>query len=107
RNVRRKNQTTSAMPMLFVHSHAQAPNDAPFDSLPLAATVVLHSTQSAMNRFVSPPLAALRLDAQTRRLPSGLNIGNASKSSSYVIRSRPPPSTPTMYRSKLRPRGFS
>ena len=51
-----------------------------------------YSTQSAMKMFVSPGLAALRLEAKTNRFPSGLNIGNASNSGLVVTRSSPLPS---------------
>ena len=51
------------------------------------------SLQSAIKRLVSlvPPL--LRFDEKISFLPSGLNIGNASKNPSNVICSSPLPST--------------
>src|ERR1700674_1094759 len=39
-----------------------------------------HSTQSAMKIFVSCGALPLRFEAQTRRLPSEVTIGKASKS---------------------------
>jgi site-specific DNA recombinase len=52
------------------------------------------SVQSATKMFVSWGSLPWRLEAQTRRLPSGLNIGKASNWSPYVMRSRPVPSMP-------------
>ena len=46
-----------------------------------------------MKTFVSPSDFALRFEANTMRLPSGENIGNPSKVSLKVMRSRPVPST--------------
>jgi multiple antibiotic resistance protein len=66
---------------------------------------LLQSTQSATNRLVSPRSLAPRFDANTSRRPSGENIGKPSKAGSVVTRSRPSPSSRTMYRSKFRPRG--
>ena len=54
-----------------------------------------YGRQSAMKTFVSPGFASLRLDAKTRCLPSGENIGKPSKVGLYVTRSRPVPSTLT------------
>ena len=54
-----------------------------------------YSTQSAMKMFVSPGLAALRLEAKTSRFPSGLNIGKASNSGLVVTCSSPLPSSLT------------
>ena len=51
-----------------------------------------YSTQSAMQMFVSPGLAALRLEAKASRFPSGLNIGKPSNSGLVVTRSNPLPS---------------
>src|SRR5688500_15173728 len=62
--------------------------------------------QSAMNTFVSPSRAALRLEAKTSFRPSGENIGNPSNDSPNVICSSPVPSTLTKKMSKLLPRGF-
>ena len=53
----------------------------------------LYSTQSAMKMFVSPRVLALRFEAKTSFLPSGVNIGKPSKVSSKVMRSSPVPST--------------
>src|SRR5262245_24297596 len=64
-----------------------------------------HSTQSALNRFVSPRSAAPRLEANTSRRPSAENIGKPSQVGSVVTRARPSPSSLTIQRSMFRPRG--
>src|SRR5438105_12993478 len=53
------------------------------------------STQSAMKMLVSPCTLPCRLDAHTRRLPSGANIGKASNSGLAVTCSSPVPSRST------------
>ena len=54
------------------------------------------STQSAMKMLVSPGFAALRLEANTSFVPSGLNMGKPSNSGEWVMRSSPVPSSLTM-----------
>src|SRR5690606_8050434 len=58
-------------------------------------------TQSAGNTLNSPGSFAFRSDTQTRRLPSGENIGKLLKCPSVVTRSKPAPSSPMRYRWKL------
>lgn len=53
-----------------------------------------YSTQSATKMFVSPRSRPCRLEANTSRRPSGLNIGKPSNSALVVNRSSPLPSTP-------------
>ena len=57
------------------------PNSATPETRPAYAggSDTLQSTQSAIKTFVSPRTLALRLEAKTRRLPSGENIGKPSK----------------------------
>jgi len=56
--------------------------------------------------LVSAGFAWFRLEDQRSLFPSGLNIGNESKSECVVIFWRPVPSGLIRYRSKLPLRGF-
>src|SRR5574337_1159204 len=62
---------------------------------------VHYGTQSARNTLNSPGSFACRSDTQTRRLPSGENMGKLLKCPSMVRRSNPVPSSRTKYRWKL------
>ena len=65
------------------------------------AEYVRQGIQSAKKTLNSPGALVFRSETQTRRFPSGENMGKLLKWPSVVIRSVPAPSSPTRYKWKL------
>jgi len=77
----------------YFKQHLRFPFTEQVEAQAAAAICPAHSTQSAMNTFVSPCFAALRFEQKTIFRPSGENIGKPSNVSLNVRHSWPVPST--------------